>query len=105
MSAFLRGRRYFVPAAHACSGSVRGCWKKKDLDAVPDFPKNRIDYPSVLAFKTALLDKALKRLRHGGARAGFERFCVQHAPWLDDFARFTAFANHYGKSGKIRADG
>jgi len=58
----------------------------------------RIDFGPVIESKLALLDRAFARFRDGhGALAGaFERFCREHAAWLDDFALFMALKRDQG---------
>jgi 4-alpha-glucanotransferase len=64
-----------------------------DLDDVPPFPDDRVDFGPVIHYKTRLLDRAFANFRAqhvAGQRAAFARFCDLQAPWLDDFALFMA---------------
>ncbi len=69
-----------------------------DLENVPDFPENRVDYGSVIPWKMALLERAYHRFLSnlGPARADFERFCAEEAFWLDDYALFMAIKQANG---------
>ncbi len=64
-----------------------------DLTDVPAFPEDHVDFGPVILYKTALLERAFANFR---ARASdeqwlaFERFCAEHAHWLEDFALFMA---------------
>lgn len=68
-------------------------------DDLPPFPASegegldRVEFEMTIPYKTALLDRAFAHFcDHAPAeqRAAFERFCAEHASWLDDFALFVA---------------
>lgn len=64
-----------------------------DLEDVPTFPNDRVDFGPVIAYKMGLLDRAFANfVTHAPAnqRAAFARFCKEQAFWLDDFALFMA---------------
>jgi 4-alpha-glucanotransferase len=64
-----------------------------DLQDVPSFPDERVDFGPVIGYKTDLLDRAFANfLTHApaGQWEAFDRFCEEQAFWLDDFALFTA---------------
>jgi 4-alpha-glucanotransferase len=63
-----------------------------DLRDTPVFPANQVDFGAVIPYKTALLDQAFANFHAAspGQRAAFERFQVEQADWLDDFALFMA---------------
>ncbi len=63
-----------------------------DLVQRPAFPDARVDFGAVIAWKTALLNRAFARFQRmpAGVRAPFERFCAEQAAWLDDVALFMA---------------
>jgi 4-alpha-glucanotransferase len=64
-----------------------------DLEESPSFPKDRVDYGSVIEFKTALLKISFENFKAASrqdTRDGFETFCRQNSTWLDDFALFMA---------------
>lgn len=66
----------------------------------PAFSARDVDYPMVTWFKQRLLEQAWTNFRAGGAedlRPAFERFCLDQAHWLDDYALFRAL--------KIRHEG
>jgi 4-alpha-glucanotransferase len=67
---------------------------------VPAFPTHEVAYPFVTGFKQRLLAAAWSSFRAGAAghlRPAFERFCLDQAHWLDDYALFRAL--------KIRHEG
>jgi 4-alpha-glucanotransferase len=65
-----------------------------DLDSAPVFFAGRVDYPNVLSFKSALLNKAYERFKRSPANPGYEEFCFLSSYWLDDFALFAALKTH-----------
>ncbi|TWT34563.1 4-alpha-glucanotransferase [Blastopirellula retiformator] len=66
--------------------------KASDCDAMWD-SASWVDFDKTIAFKRRLLATALKNFRAGSSpslKAPFEKFCVDHAHWLDDYALFRA---------------
>ena len=68
-----------------------------DLMNLPDFPKNRVDYPRVMDYKRKLFERAFAAFRkRGGAGdlidggCDYKRFYSDNSSWLDDFALFSA---------------
>ena len=74
-----------------------GLLDKAHIAAAPDFPAGRVDFLAVAAYKERLLKSAYDRFRSRGADAEFDRFCRQHAGWLDDFVLFDSLKSHYHK--------
>jgi len=72
-----------------------------DLDPLPDFPTDRVDYGVVGPWKLALLrashahfvERAAPRLRND-----FAGYCQQQREWLDDFALFMALKGAHGEA-------
>jgi 4-alpha-glucanotransferase len=64
-----------------------------DLEKTPTFPDERVDFGSVIHYKTGLLDRAFAGFRAqapASQREAFARFCDEQAFWLDDLALFMA---------------
>jgi 4-alpha-glucanotransferase len=64
-----------------------------DLEALPYFADDRVDFGPVIYHKMRLLDQAFANFRARGAgeqRAALAHFCEEQAPWLEDFALFMA---------------
>ena len=71
----------------------QGLLPPQDLETVPDFAHDRIDYGRVIDVKQALLRKAalvFMKEASQGDRSAFDIFCKQNADWLDDYALFMA---------------
>lgn len=63
-----------------------------DLVDRPAFSADRVDFGAVIAWKSALLDRAYARFQSFSIseRTPFERFCTEQAAWLEDVALFMA---------------
>ncbi|OQY24182.1 MAG: 4-alpha-glucanotransferase [Anaerolineaceae bacterium 4572_32.1] len=65
----------------------------QDLEDVPAFPDDRVDFGPVIRYKTGLLNRAFVRFQAQASneqRAALARFGQEQAFWLDDFALFMA---------------
>ncbi|MDO4977854.1 MAG: 4-alpha-glucanotransferase [Eubacteriales bacterium] len=66
---------------------------EKDLENVPHFPEDHVDYDAVTAYKTELFHKAFDRFRaleeEDALVVLFQEFC-DNTEWLDDYAMFMA---------------
>jgi 4-alpha-glucanotransferase len=70
-----------------------------DLDNAPSFPEDRVDYDSVIEFKTPLLKKSFEtflRKAAQGERQQFEVFCQRNASWLETYSLFMALKEAHG---------
>src|SRR5262249_42080676 len=80
----------------------RGWLDQTQLAAAPTGPTERVRYDEAMAFKQAAIGQAYQRFRSlapASERTEFERFCAQHASWLDDFALFIAIKEvHDGRA-------
>lgn len=63
--------------------------------------ESAVDFPSVMAAKLPVLQKAAGdffQYSQAGEREAFERFCAQEQDWLADYALFSALAGHFHTS-------
>lgn len=70
-----------------------------DLENVPDFPADRVDFGRVIPWKNALLATVFERFAaHPPAdlAAEFAAFRAAEADWLDDYALFRAIKDDHG---------
>ena len=75
---------------------TEGLISVSDLEELPPFPDNKVDYETVTAHKNKLFHRAFERYRGNiGQDYEFERFCIETADWLDDYALFMALKNHF----------
>ncbi|HET9531115.1 MAG TPA: 4-alpha-glucanotransferase [Blastocatellia bacterium] len=76
----------------------QGLLSKDDLAHAPSSKSGRIDYGSVIKFKTSLLYKAFARFKHAATpemRQDFEHFSRFARSWLDDYALFRAIGSRH----------
>lgn len=73
-----------------------------DLDNLPDFPGDRVDFEQLIPLKTKLLEKAADNFQASASeedRQAYDQFCQDAAFWLDDYAFFMALKKaHNGVS-------
>jgi len=77
---------------------AEGLLAKDDLEPLPEFPADHIDYGMVIEYKDRLLTLAMDRFRTGMAptlEKDFQAYCQQQAYWLDDFALFMAIKGEH----------
>jgi 4-alpha-glucanotransferase len=70
-----------------------GHLSRADLESLPYFPDDKVDFGPVIYHKTRLLHRAFVTFRSHAPiqqREAFDQFCEQQALWLDDFALFMA---------------
>jgi 4-alpha-glucanotransferase len=77
-----------------------GIVRPSDLDMLPEFPDDRVDFGSVIEVRTAFLQNAARNfLKQCEAspllRGAFELFCQREAHWLDDWAMFVALKKEF----------
>jgi len=63
---------------------------KKDLSTLPNFPTDRVDFPSVRKCKRRIFRQAYQRFRKDNHGDSFKAFCQHHSHWLDDHALFVS---------------
>jgi 4-alpha-glucanotransferase len=74
---------------------VAGLLADADIASAPDYPAGRVDFSAVTAHKERLFQLAYDRFQARGIDAEFDRFCRQHAGWLDNFVLFDSLKSHY----------
>jgi 4-alpha-glucanotransferase len=67
-----------------------------EVEECPPFMANVVDYETVTEYKGMVLRKAYDRYLESGRESyEFERFCIENAYWLDDYALFVALKDHF----------
>ncbi len=61
-----------------------------DVERLPSFPKESVDYSAVISYKTKLLFSAYERFKERENTQDYDKFCEDTAFWLDDFSLFVA---------------
>lgn len=72
-----------------------GLLNEADIRPVPDFPKDHVDYPAVIAYKEKLFERAWSRFKTLGQDHDYEEFCLENSYWLDDLALFIALKSRF----------
>ena len=75
-----------------------GYIEQKDLKTKTNFPKDRVEFESAIAFKKTVLNKAFESFeQHPTDRQVemFKKFCEENKVWLNDFAEYMALKNHF----------
>ncbi len=100
-----------------------GLLQRGDLEDLPEFPSDRIDYEGAASWKVPLLRRAAEHFLSGtgggpgapgaseesnGSQLGlssvdFADFCRREAYWLDDFALFTVAKDYFDKEAAEEA--
>ena len=76
-----------------------GLLVESDLDDMPSWDSSRVDFGGLFHWKPKLLDKAYERFlatHRPDLHHDFEKFCIENASWLDDFALFMALKDANG---------
>lgn len=71
----------------------KGLLKHEDIQDLPDFDRQFVEYDRVEEFKSNLFEKAFANFDENAdleQQAEFEAFCIKNSDWLDDFALFLA---------------
>jgi 4-alpha-glucanotransferase len=76
-----------------------GYLSSSDIEDIPGFPDDRVDYRLVVRFKEKLFKKAFNRfvLKKNGDY-NYSRFCEENAFWLKDHALFEAIGARLGSN-------
>lgn len=73
-----------------------------DLENIPDFPLDQVDFDKLIAWKIPLLRKAASNFVKGSDTILYKQFagfCAGNADWLEDYALFMALSHAY--QGKV----
>jgi 4-alpha-glucanotransferase len=73
-----------------------------DLDNLPDFPADYVDFDQVVPAKMKLLEKAAENFHAHASeedRHSYAQFCEKAAFWLDDYAFFMALKKAHNGAG------
>ena len=73
-----------------------GYLSRTELENVPAFPADQVDFGRVIQFKMPLLRLAYERFRSGTRPQEFGDFCSTHERWLNDYALFMALKDAHG---------
>ena len=83
----------------------RGLLSQEDLDGLPEFPADHVDYERVIPAKTQLLRKAAENFKDQATpeeRDEFADFCEKRDFWLDEYAFFMALKQACGGKSWVK---
>jgi 4-alpha-glucanotransferase len=94
---------YHSPSAFACNPLLispelliqEGLLTEADLEILPFFPRDRVDFDLVVSYKHGLLSAAYDRFQEDGAPEIYRSFCSEQFSWLDDVALFVALKEEF----------
>jgi 4-alpha-glucanotransferase len=66
-----------------------GLLNESDLEPIPEFTSDRVQYSSVLEYKIKILSKSYDRFKEA-VNHEYEKFCIDNSYWLEDFCLFSA---------------
>jgi 4-alpha-glucanotransferase len=92
ISAFASSPWILSPEALVKEGYLAG----EDLHPLPASPQNRVDYAMVVHHRQNLFKVVQDAFRRRQTPSDLERFCLENAAWLDDYALFVALKAHLG---------
>lgn len=72
-----------------------GLITNNDILPIANFPKERVDYPAVIGYKSRLLYSAYERFKLIKRKDDYEAFVTENVDWLDDFTLFVALKGHF----------
>ncbi len=90
------GNPYMIDLDHLVE---QGHLSKADIEPVPTFPADRVDYGWIFTYKLPILEKAAQNFQHsmqGEEKEAFHQFCDDNKNWLDDYALFASVKDSHG---------
>jgi 4-alpha-glucanotransferase len=94
ISAFASNPWILSPEGLVKEGYLSGA----DLHPLPASPRDRVDYAMVVGHRQNLFKIIQNGFGGSQASVDLERFCLENAGWLDDYALFVALKAHLGKA-------
>lgn len=70
-----------------------GLLERSDLESIPPFPEDEVDYGPVIEFKTSLLKQSFANFV---PQADFAAFCERNDRWLADYSLFMSLKEAHG---------
>ncbi|MFH1258805.1 MAG: 4-alpha-glucanotransferase [Elusimicrobiota bacterium] len=73
-----------------------GFLEKNDLESLPQFSNEKVDFSAVVNYKQKIFDLAFQQFKGKDNKYDYENFCLEHSDWLDNFALFVALKSNFG---------
>ncbi len=94
-SAFANNTMFISPAFLIKNGLL----EKTDIEHLPPFQNERVNYYEAAAYKKKLFHKAYERFKINNNKSEYEKFCSGNSYWLEDFTLFVVLKKHF--HGKV----
>jgi 4-alpha-glucanotransferase len=72
-----------------------GLLARADLDALPKFAVEKVDYAAVYKYKDRLFGIAFENFKKQKDFRRYRKFCAEHAEWLNDYSLFKALKKRF----------
>ena len=75
-----------------------GVLSSKDLENLPVFPKDKVDYGNVITFKSSLTRLAYQcftQLEDVALKEAYHKYIEENKTWLEDYSLFMALKSHF----------
>jgi len=72
-----------------------GLLTETELEPLPSFSQERVDFDLVVSYKDRLSCSAYDRFKRQETKGEYRSFCSQQTSWLDDFALFVALKKEF----------
>ena len=94
---------YYSPSAFANNTILlspdlmiqNGLLKKSDIESIPSFLNERVDYRNTTPYKKKPFYKAYERFKINNIKLEYEKFCSENSHWLEDYALFVVLKEHF----------
>jgi 4-alpha-glucanotransferase len=73
-----------------------GWLDRRDMEPIPEFSLERVNFHLVAQFKKKIFDLAYERFKEKTDQKNFEKFCEENVFWLEDHALFAALKSRFG---------
>lgn len=75
-----------------------GYLNEADLNEVPNFNENKVDFGEVTKYKKELFKKAYEGFKHNASTAQkieYNKFCFENIGWLEDYSLFVSLKDYF----------
>jgi len=75
-----------------------GYLNEADLNEVPNFNENKVDFGEVTKYKKELFKKAYEGFKHNASTAQkieYNKFCFENISWLEDYSLFVSLKDYF----------
>ena len=75
-----------------------GLLTKSDLESIPTFTEDKVDFDAVIQFKSKLLREVFNRYKAQiNSDQRYQKFCSENSSWLEDYSLFAALKEKFNE--------